>query len=203
MSRIFRNLTVVLGIIGLMVLGCGQTGPVSSQDEVQNRAEKPISATTISATTMTTAMTTSTVLNSKSTSDYYYPNWGFYPYLNFNYRNTTTDVVVKDAWFNADPRSLVGATEPVLIDMTVYSGSRLSDVNVVFNPSGLSFDPAATLTIRLMGPVTAQEVQTAWHFCNDGRYIELITTEVTKQGNILTVQIRVPGFSRYSLGGDR
>ena len=50
--------------------------------------------------------------------------------------------------------------------------------------------------------MTAEEVKEAYHIHGDGSNVESITTETDDYGRTFTnVVVRVPGFSRYSLGG--
>lgn len=88
------------------------------------------------------------------------------------------------------------------ITMTAYSGYTLDDVWVAFDPSGLTFNPPARLTLVLQGPVTEDDVRQAYHLYGDGSNVESMATEVSSTGKaFLTVSFKVPGFSRYTLGG--
>ena len=112
------------------------------------------------------------------------------------------DVMAKDVSFRIELGSIVGGGEHE-ITMEVHSGTTVDDIRVVFSPSGLAFSPMASLTMRLRGPVTAEQVSSAQHICGGGKIIESITTETDRKGNsFLVVELKVPGFSIYSLGGD-
>jgi hypothetical protein len=121
--------------------------------------------------------------------------------VRFRKYGTENDVRVKDVKFYVEANSVVGGGEHQ-ITMGVHSGTTLDDVNIEFSPSGLAFSPAGTLTIALVGPVTAADVQQATHIYGDGSQVESITTVTDRKGNsFLKVVVKVPGFSRYSLGG--
>ena len=143
-------------------------------------------------------------LHSAGESNRYSPNTGVSLGAAIKKYGTNNDVRVKSAYFVAPENSLVGDDREVSIEFTVYSGTTLSDVDVVFGPEGLAFEPTALLVLKLTGPVTPEEVMAIGHFGGDGTYIEMIETEVKKNGEkFLSVHVRVPGFSRYSLGGGR
>jgi hypothetical protein len=210
MVRCF-TLALALGVTSMM-MGCSQS-PISSQDDVVAKsssqgmqATKPAWGTggTVIKSSTTTISDANTVLKVGSKSDYYYPNSGCYINLVLKKYGTDADVVVKEAYFAAGFKSLVGGEQLVRIDMTVMSGTTLNDIDVVFGPSGLAFLPEATLTLKLAGPVTPDDVMAIGHFGGDDTYIESIETEVTKRGqSFIIAKVKVPGFSRYSLGGDR
>jgi hypothetical protein len=203
-------LAMALTMSGLLA-ACGQS-PNSSENLAQGTygetsltpATKPAWGTGGTVLTSSSLSTTGvgSLVKVQSVSDYYYPNSGCYMKMSIKNYATEADVVVKEASFEAGYRSLVGGEQLVRIDMTVTSGTTLNDIDVAFGPSGLAFLPEATLTLKLAGPVTAEEVIAADHFGADGYYIESITTEVSMRGqSFLIVRVKVPGFSRYSLGG--
>ena len=94
------------------------------------------------------------------------------------------------------------APKSVLIGMTVTSGTLLGDILFSFTPGGeVTFTPNARLTVYLRGPVLAEQVKKAVHVFGEGSQIENIETVTNRRGEaFLVVTVRVPGFSRYSLG---
>ena len=108
-------------------------------------------------------------------------------------------------------------TEPVTIHMTVF-GSRLSDLVIAFEPSDLQFERTATLSIqvdadRIDIPLSSLE---AYHLFADGTVTEANLVVKTKGGKTkgrktkggktkgddddeVTIEIEVPGFSRYGV----
>lgn len=107
-------------------------------------------------------------------------------------------VQVKQATFEVETGAIGAAHE---ITMTVFSGYTLADVAVQFSPSELTFDPPATLTLVLWGAeIDPAEIQ-AYHI--SGGTVESISVEVDESGKKkVTVKIKVPGFSIYSLSGN-
>lgn len=105
-------------------------------------------------------------------------------------------VQVKRARFEVEEGS-VG--HRVNISMTAFSGTALEDVRIEFEPSGLAFNPPATLTIVLRGEVDPGEVN-VYHI--EGSAITKVSADFEDGERTLTVIVKVPGFSTYSLGGD-
>ena len=96
-----------------------------------------------------------------------------------------------------------GAGHAPKIEMWAHSGTSVDEVNFVFAPgeNRVDFRPNATLTIYLRGPVSADNVLEALHIPGDGSEIEHIKTVTDRRGEaFLVVTVKVPGFSRYSLG---
>lgn len=91
----------------------------------------------------------------------------------------------------------------VTVDMTLYSGTRLEDISVVFGPSGYQFDGPARLRILLWGELTEEEVSSLQAYHISGDTVEPIDSNLvlTDAGNWRII-IKVPGFSEYSIGGD-
>lgn len=83
------------------------------------------------------------------------------------------------------------------ITMDVYSGTSIEDIRVVFGPSGTEFVPSAVLNLKLSGNVKPEDL-VAYHYSADQ-----VTDAVIEKESGWKVIIDVPGFSRYSLGGDR
>jgi len=120
--------------------------------------------------------------------------------VKFKKYGSKSDVIVKEARFSVAANSIVGGGEHE-ISMDVHSGATVGDVDVVFGPSGLVFDPPAELNLKLRGPATPEDVRQALHIHGDGAYVETIGVESDKNGNsFLRILLKVPGFSRYSLG---
>jgi hypothetical protein len=87
------------------------------------------------------------------------------------------------------------------IDMVV-SGDRLSNLSIAFAPGGLEFVRKATLRIRLGRNRVDSDVRTipVVHTSSTG---EVTTHHVRvnhKSNGDVVINIRIPGFSRYSLG---
>lgn len=90
---------------------------------------------------------------------------------------------------------------PQALTMTV-TGYWLSELEVAFQPSGLRFDREARLRIHLGRDRVDVDTATlrAFHWDNGTETVE-VAIEVQAQGNgDVVIQVRVPGFSRYSLG---
>ena len=92
------------------------------------------------------------------------------------------------------------------ISMTVFSGSTLEDVVVAFRPSGLTFNPPATLELCLSGNLSREDanaveaaLRTVDHV--SGGQVEKIQTKGKKDGRAgWKVTVKIPGFSLYSWG---
>jgi len=90
------------------------------------------------------------------------------------------------------------------ISMKAMCGSVLTDIGVIFTPSGTSFSPPAVLTMLVKGPVSDAEIAalTAYHI--HGGTSEAIPFQAVRTGtNEVTFTVQVPGFSSYSLGDDQ
>ena len=107
-------------------------------------------------------------------------------------------VQVKKATFEVAKGSIDSKVE---ITMTVYSGSSLADIQVQFNPSGLGFDPSATLTLELKGDLDAEDLDGLKAYHIEGSKVTEISVQVSPEGRKrLELILKVPGFSRYTLG---
>jgi hypothetical protein len=82
------------------------------------------------------------------------------------------------------------------ITMRVISGTTLSDVAVQFNPSGLTFTPAATLSIKLLGPLDLSGLEYVYHVSGDGS-VTKVRVHAYPEATGWRVDIEVPGFSKY------
>ncbi len=102
-------------------------------------------------------------------------------------------------------------TEPVIIKMSLL-GTRLSDLVVVFGPDDQQFEPAATLIIQVDADLIDIPLEglEAYHLFADGTSTEanmhVVKTKggktkggKTKGGKSVTIEIEVPGFSRYGV----
>jgi len=115
------------------------------------------------------------------------------------------DIVVHSVDFEVTKGGLEKNTK---ISMEVYSGATLNDIKVVFGPSGLVFNEEATLTLKLKGPVSAEDINSAIHVHgqanakknSSGGYVETIGAGADEEGKYVVVVIKVPGFSEYWLG---
>jgi hypothetical protein len=87
--------------------------------------------------------------------------------------------------------------EDTRITMKVLSGTSLEDIQVVFGPSGTSFVPSASLVLKLSGSDKPENL-VVYHYSADQ-----VSDAVIEKESGWKVRIEVPGFSRYSLGGDR
>ena len=108
------------------------------------------------------------------------------------------EVGVKRATFEVEEGSIDAA---YYITMTVYTGATLGEVRVEFTPSGIRFHPPATLTVVLWGKVNADVVK-ALHIDGSGAVLEEIAVTVEDGKKVTILVLKVPGFSRYDLGGD-
>ena len=197
-----RTVLTVLTVAGLVLLaGCaGLTQPPLAPDASNSglHAAKPAKAR--SSGQEESPASSSPVYCESVTK--FVSSWDEELCVKFRSYGGADDVTVKDATLYIETASVVGGGD-YDVTMDAYSGTTLDDVNIVFSPSGLEFLPTATLTLRLLGPVTAEEVREARHICGDGTNVESITTQTSRNGeSFLVVKIRVPGFSQYSLGGD-
>ncbi|MBI2950610.1 hypothetical protein HYY27_00875 [bacterium] len=105
-------------------------------------------------------------------------------------------VQVKRATFEVEEGSVGRRVE---ISMTAFSGTALEDVRIEFEPSGLAFSPPATLTLVLRGELDPGEVN-VYH--TEGSTVTRVSADFEDGEKTLTVVVKVPGFSTYSLGGD-
>jgi len=189
----------------LLLIGCADVGQSPLAPGTAARAGKPAQKTGTSTTTAT-ASSTGQTLYTKSASGWFSPGSGGSLDVKFaNKYGSWTDVRLKSATFQVAPGAIAAKT---LITMDVTTGYTIDDVSVKFGPSGLTFNPEATLTLVFWGgsPVTEEELRLreaqGYHITGDG-YISTVTQETDTQGNAYyIIVIKVPGFSRYSLGGN-
>ena len=93
--------------------------------------------------------------------------------------------------------------EGVLITMTVY-GRYLSELVVAFTPSGLEFEEDAHLHIRLGKDLVDLDLKKlkGQHTHADGSSEE-VEAKGKMKGGTANIHVKVPGFSRYGVGGGR
>ena len=209
MERRFRVLCLAFALVGFtLMMGCGSgQGPLSSDqgpaisEDAQISAQAPRAAKKAKTDDDASGSGAQHRVQSaqKTMSD-----GGGSLGIKLKKYGSKNDVIVKEAQFSVAPNSIVGGGQHE-IAMEVHSGTTVDDVDVVFGPSGLTFDPPAELNLKLRGPATPADVQEALHIHGDGAYVETIGVESDKNGNsFLHILVKVPGFSRYSLGiGDR
>jgi len=192
------------GFLGLALLlaGCGaDRSPVASDVEsVQPEGQSYI----VFGADRAAKVAEATV--SMSTSGTFYPNqWGSIGVSDWSWGAADEDgsIIVKRLWFAVE----WGAIErQVDISLTAFWGDELGDVSVAFTPSGLDFNPPATLEIALHGPLTDDMFAGgAYHVDANGNATQAefeIRKELTDGNNSeWVVVIKVPGFSRNALGG--
>lgn len=125
--------------------------------------------------------------------------FGFYA----NYQ--AGDIQVLEAEFQVDRYSVPKSSGQVEIVMTVTSGTTLDDIAVAFDPHGFNFLPnrPATLKLTLRGK-NVPETRDGYHI-HDPDHVEKIEVAYEEHDGLLekrvTITMKVPGFSRYILGG--
>ena len=213
-DMITRTAFTMLTLAGFVLLaaGCADLGQaplaperaaVTSSDSQPLRAPKPGGRNHATVTSSTLPVTSdSEQLYYQDGQEMVSHNEGCRIRVHFPNYGGPNDITVRDVVLEVAPGAIVGGTK-VKIKMEAYSGYTLEDVHVIFDPSGVVFDPPGTVTISLRGPVTPEDVLLAQHVYGDG-YVETIVTDVdVKNGEKkVDIDLRVPGFSRYSLGGD-
>jgi hypothetical protein len=119
----------------------------------------------------------------------------------FNAYGTDATVRVDAVRFVVQPNS-IGGIEPAWgdvhrIEMSAQSGQRLEDILIGFQPSGMTFSPAATLNIRGSGHINPKDL-VMYHISDDGE-VTLPSFWVKASGSHWAIVIGVPGFSEYSM----
>ena len=109
-------------------------------------------------------------------------------------------VRVKQATFKVEKGSI---DHDVQISMTVVSGSTVEDVWVQFSPWGQEFHPSATLTLVLVGKLNKEDLNYLEAFHIEGNLATEMSVQIVQgvDGEWIII-VKVPGFSRYSLGGN-
>lgn len=114
--------------------------------------------------------------------------------------DSTTGVRLESAAFSVVAGSL--DHDKTIIMKGAY-GATLTDIGVMFGPTGTVFKPLATLVMTVIGPVSDAEIAalTAYHIHNDtATAIPFQAQRINANKVVFTVG--VPGFSSYSLGDD-
>lgn len=190
--RFWGNLKVELCMCVLACLiwaGCGQA-PLATDEELNTlpRAEKKTRSGRKLAEEVADGVFTNSV------SGTFKPNKK--GKLVVEFPKYDADVRVRSAELIVDKGSLAQKTT---ITMDVTSGNSLEDVSVVFGPSGTVFDPSASLVIKLKGGDPG--VLQAYHYSDDQVTDAEIKKETLSDGSSgWKIVLKVPGFSRYSLG---
>jgi hypothetical protein len=114
--------------------------------------------------------------------------------------DSTTGVRLESATFTAAAGSL---DHDIQLVMKGAYGASLTDVGVMFGPSGTAFNPMATLVMVVVGPVSDEEIATLTAYHIHGTSAESIPFQAQRiDANKVIFTVGVPGFSSYSLGDD-
>lgn len=200
--------TTTLALAGIALLGgCAdlaraplapeQPAAVQPEAQAQHRASKPV-ATAGSHAYNTHAFST---FRSQTATGWFARRAGGALAVDFSDYAQDHQVQVDRATFAVKAGSLDKGRAQ--ISMTVTSGTRLSDVEITFGPSGVVFNPHATLTLVLKGKLTAGELEAlkSYHY-HHGATTQISHSVSSSGDNVWTIILDIPGFSRYSLGGD-
>ncbi|MCZ6635930.1 MAG: hypothetical protein O7G87_21240 [bacterium] len=134
----------------------------------------------------------------KQASGQFKPNKKGQLQVSFERYAKKNQVQVKSAIFTVAKGSI---DAPVEITMAVTSGTTMDDVSVEFTPEGQVFRPSVVLELVLQGN-NLPEVKNAYHA--HGGTVDMVKVSYEKEGaKVIVLTIKVPGFSRYSLGGGR
>jgi hypothetical protein len=189
MSRLTRLYKLPLICAGIVALswGCGESPPLSVSEVSQPALTKP----------------TNTVSGSvaESVSKKILDTDGGRLKLDFDRPSEFSVVSVLRAQLDIPENALGSSGKVYRISMSVSSGNTLDDIDVAFTPSGLSFTPEAKLTLVIIGPVSAEDIESATHIFGDGQIESVETTAVDRKRKTRVV-IVVPGFSRYGFDDD-
>ncbi len=82
------------------------------------------------------------------------------------------------------------------------STTSLSDVSVVFTPSGIVFNPPATLTLLLRGELSEEELNALKAYHHHNGMVTEISVAIVDGKKEWKITVKIPGFSRYSLETD-
>ena len=124
-------------------------------------------------------------------------------------RVKTAKLVVRENSIGYQPTGDLPAEMPVNkrdeveITMAVTSGSTLSDVSVIFGPSGLTFTPAARLEVQLTGDMSRENLTVGgtipwvvYHISSNGT-ITKIEAKAEVRSRSAKIKIDIPGFSQF------
>lgn len=104
--------------------------------------------------------------------------------------------------FVVPPDALPAEVDEVLITMDV-SGTTLSQLVMAFQPAGLVFDPWAHINLSVGRDLIDLPLTdlVAWHIYDDGTAEQVPFSIVDNNPYHIQIFIKVPGFSRYGMGG--
>jgi hypothetical protein len=99
-------------------------------------------------------------------------------------------------------KSSAAEVDEVLITMDV-SGTTLSQLVMAFQPAGLVFDPWAHINLSVGRDLIDLPLTdlVAWHIYDDGTAEQVPFSIVDNNPYHIQIFIKVPGFSRYGMGG--
>ncbi len=107
---------------------------------------------------------------------------------------------VEKAKFEVEEGSI---DQDVEITMTVQSGTTLEDVGVLFSPTGQEFNPFAKLTLCLEGELDEEDLGSIKAYHIEGDSVTELSVKISERDDDeWKIIVDVPGFSRYSLGGN-
>ena len=107
---------------------------------------------------------------------------------------------VEKAKFKVEEGSI---DQDVEITMTVQSGTTLEDVGVLFSPAGQEFYPYAKLTLFLEGELDEENLGSIKAYHIEGDSVTELSVKISERDDDeWKIIVEVPGFSRYSLGGN-
>lgn len=114
-------------------------------------------------------------------------------------------VQIKEAEFEVEKNS-IGGTDPIygdyhLVAMQVETGLTLEDVRVKFYPSGMTFSPSASLTLKVKGDIDEKAFK-AYHISGAG---EVTTPNVRlkkEKKDSWKLEVEITGFSEYTYDDD-
>jgi hypothetical protein len=190
-----RKILAALAVGGILLMaGCGG---LNQQPLAPDRAT-PSQALTPSKASPRLALSG---IQTRTDKGWFYPDREGSLSVSFSPYGDNQTVRVEQATFRVAKGAI---TEPVNITMQATTGLTVNDVTFNFRPDGLTFNPNATLTVILCGPVNSQKLK-AYHIklSLSGTVVEAAAFTLTSLGgNRWEVVIQVPGFSTYSLGDD-
>lgn len=201
-----RFLELVCAVALTALIGCGsEKAPLASADE-NATLEQSAAPAYISFGAPGSAKIAVVKRTEKVSGWFFQDQWGSIEYSDWSWGDDDTNgsIILKRAWFAVEWGGIHEATE---ISMTASWGKRVKDVSIAFTPSGLDFSPPSTLEITLHGPLQDSMFnQQVYHTDSNGHTSQLAIAEIRKERNDgnnsqWVIVIKIPGFSRYSLGG--
>ncbi|OGG51820.1 MAG: hypothetical protein A3F84_00785 [Candidatus Handelsmanbacteria bacterium RIFCSPLOWO2_12_FULL_64_10] len=188
-KRCITKIAAIAGLTLVLLLGCGG---LNQQPIAPDRAAAPQAQASSKAMPRLAKW-----LYTDTGRGWFYPNREGSLTVSFPPYGDATTVRVEQATFTASQGAIAEATR---ITMKVYTSTLLSEVLFDFSPDGLTFNPQATLTVILSGPVKADLLK-AYHISN-WTVSEVPLTVTPLGGNRWQVTLQVPGFSIYVMGDD-